>query len=326
MNTTQFTTATVVADTDGMTRTDWLEHRRAGIGGSDAAAIVGMSRWTSPFELYLDKTGALGDTDAASEAAEWGTILEPIVRARTADRLDVTIEPSKLLLAHESRSWQLANIDGDIPTWDAIYEGKTASAWLASEWADDAIPDAYVLQAQHYLAVTGRARVLFGVLIGGQRLETRTVERDAGLIDHLISLEAEFWQRVEDRTPPQPDGSKACTDLLAHLYDVTPDLVRTVDGAELVEVEHLLSVRAAAAADAKTAEAAKTEAENRLKAMCADAEVLATPTGTPVFTWKEQSRRGLDTKALRLAHPDIADEFETTSTFRKVHVPKRKAA
>lgn len=326
MTATVFDTATVVADTTDMTRTDWLAHRRAGIGGSDAAAIVGMSRWTSPFELYLDKVGALDDTDAASEAAEWGTLLEPIIRDRAATRLDVTIDASKLLLAHETRPWQLANIDGDIPDWDAIYEGKTASAWLASEWVDDQVPDAYVLQGQHYLAVTGRARVVFAVLIGGQRLEIRVVERDAELIDHLISLETEFWQRVEDRTPPQPDGSKACTDLLAHLYDVTPDLVRTVEGAELVEVEELLTARAAAAAEAKAAEVAKTEAENRLKAMCADAEVLATPAGTPLFTWKEQSRRGLDTTALKAAHPAIAAEFETVTSFRKIHIPKRKAA
>lgn len=320
-----FPSAVVVADTSDMTRTEWLTERRRGIGGSDAAAIVGMSRWQSPFECYLDKTGGLGDSDEACEAAEWGVLLEPLVRTRSAQKLDVVIEERNVLLAHRDRLWQLANLDGDIPELDAVYEGKTASAWLASEWADDGIPDSYVLQAQHYLAVTGRARCVFGVLIGGQRHEVRTVERDQDLIDHLISLEAEFWWQVENLTPPQPDGSKACTDLLAHLYDVAPGLVRTVAGAEFVEVEQLLADRAAAVADEKAAGFRKTEAENRLKAICAEAEVLATPAGTPVFTWKEQSRRGFDTKALQAAHPEIAAEFETVSTFRKIHIPKRKA-
>lgn len=321
----RFTTATVVANTTDMDRAEWLEHRSRGIGGSDAAAIVGMSRWTSPFEVYLDKIGALAD-DTAGEAAEWGTLLEPIVRDRVAARRNLTIDPCKLLLAHEARPWQLANIDGDVPELDAIYEGKTANQWLASDWADDAIPDAYVLQGQHYLAVTGRARVLFGVLIGGQNLQIRVVERDQELIDHLISLEAEFWQRVEDRVPPAPDASKACTDLLAHLWDVKPGAVKTLDGSGAAEVEALIAERTNAAADVKAAEDRKTLAENQLKVLCGDAEVLANAAGQPLFTWKEQSRKGIDTKGLRLAHPEIADEFETVSTFRKVHVPKRKAA
>jgi putative phage-type endonuclease len=323
--TTQFGDADVLADTTNMTRSDWLALRHTGIGGSDAAAICGQNRWTSPFEVWLDKTGRY-TPEPAGEAADWGTLLEPIVRDQTAIRTGHQINPCRLLLANQQRTWQLANIDGDIPDIDAIYEGKTASVYLADDWADDQVPDAYLLQGQHYLSVTGRQRVLYGVLIGGQRLEVRTVERDAELIDHLIQLEAEFWDLVLNDTPPPPDGSKACTDLLAHMWDVRPDTIRTLEPDEVAHVEQLLAARAdAKAAEAAAAEAAAT-AENELKVLVADHEVLATPAGTPLFTWKQQTRSTVDAKALRAVHPDIADQFTNTSTFRKVHIPKRKAA
>lgn len=315
---------TVVADTTNIARPEWLELRRRGIGGSDAAAICGQSRWTSPFEVWLDKVGMLDDSDHASEAAEWGTILEPVVRTQVAARTGHRIDEVHQMLAHPARPWQLVNLDGEIADLDAVYEGKTASAYLADDWADDKVPDAYVLQGQHALAVTGRARVIYGVLIGGQRLEIRTVERDDELIDHLVTLEAEFWDMVEARTPPPPDGSKACTDLLAHLWDVTPGAVRTLDADGVAHVEALIGQRREAVEMEALYTEAKADIENQLKVLVGDHEVLAAPSGEALFTWKEQTRTTIDTNQLERDLPDIAERYRRTSTHRRVHFPKRK--
>lgn len=322
--------AEIVADRRELDDDTWLDLRRGGIGGSDAAAICGQDRWRSAFEVWLEKTAApnLPDDDA-SEAAEWGTILEPVVRAKVAEREALTIVEHPFVLRSTTHDFMLANVDG-VAVDDhgaitgrarhGVYEGKTASIYLADEWADDKVPDAYLLQGMHYLAVTGLEWLVFGVLIGGQQLAVRYVERDQELIDHLVAIEAEFWQRVLDRRPPEPDGSKACTELLAHLYDVKPNSVLTVDDVD--HVRYLLGTRAEKKALAKAFEAEADECENRLKVLLGDHEVAVGPDGKTLFTWRQHERRSLDTKALQHAHPDLVDAFTRTSTYRRFHVPK----
>lgn len=319
--------AVIVAHTEGMSRADWLGVRRTGLGGSDAAAVVGLSRWTSPLELWLDKTGRNTGDDEAGEAALWGTLLEPVVRDEVARRRDIEIVTAPFVLAHEHRRWQMVNLDGDIPSLDAIYEGKTASVYLADDWADDQIPEAYILQVQHALAVTGRARALCGVLIGGQKLEVRSVERDQELIDTLIGLEAEFWSLVESDTPPAADGSQACTDLLKRIYSTANGNVLTLGGSDLAEVEQLIEQRGQLVADIKALEAEQARTENILKERSGDNEALADENGRPVFTWKNQDRSSIDETAVaRALGVPVAELPRKTSTFRVARFPKRKAA
>lgn len=296
-------------------RAAWLATRRLGIGGSDAAAICGQDPWRSPLEVWLDKTGQLPDDDRDSEPAQWGRILEPVVADEVARRTGVELVEVASTLAHPDRQWMLANVDraaydgGEV----GVYEGKTGGQFTASDWADDQVPDRYLLQGMHYLAVTGLPWLLFGVLIGGQRLEIRRVARDQGLIEHLVRIEHDFWQLVEDGTPPPPDGSRACTELLAHMWDVTPGKVVTLDRSE---VAPLIEQRTTAAAAEKAAKAAKAEAENRLKALIADAEEAIDPDGRRLFTWKAQTRTGFDTAAALAAHPDLLTPYQTTTSFR----------
>lgn len=305
-------------------RPAWLAIRRRGIGGSDAAAICGQDPYRSALEVWLDKTGALPDDDRDSEAAAWGRILEGVVAYEVQARTGVVLSEVHSVLQHPDLPWQLANVDrvatDDIGT--GIYEGKTAGVFAADGWNDGGVPDKYLLQGMHYLSVTGLPWLLFGALIGGQRLEVRRVERDDELIAHLTTLEAEFWGLVEAGTPPAPDGSAACTDLLAHLWDVTPGAVRTLDPADVLP---LIEARAEAAAVEKAAKAAKAEAENRLKALIEDAEEAVDPDGRRLFTWKTQSRTGLDLEAAERVHAELhAPRQIATTTFRVLRIPKGK--
>lgn len=322
-------TAEVISHLDDLDRAEWLELRREGIGGSDAAAICGQDRWRSAFEVWLDKTAApnLPD-DEMSEAAEWGLLLEPVVREQTAKRQQVAIAPAPFLVASTTHPFMLANLDGlawelrdpQIDPPEGVYEGKTAGVWTADGWEADGVPDSYLLQGMHYLAVTGLDWLIFGVLIGGQRLEVRRVERDDALIDHLVTIETAFWQRVLDRTPPDPDGSEACTDLLAHLYDVKADSVLTVDDPD--EVINALHLRDAYKAEAKAAEEAADEQENRLKVLLGEHEVLQLPDGHVLCTWKQHDVTRLDSKALKADRPDVHAAFAKTTQQRRFHVPK----
>lgn len=268
-------------------RQAWLASRRNGIGGSDAAAIAGLDRYRSPYAVWLDKTGILPDNGTAGEAAEWGTRLEPIVAEVVSERTGITLVDPPGPYKHPTHAFMLGNVDRlarHPDRGEGIYEGKTVGVWLADEWDGDAVPDRYVLQGQHYLAVTGLPWVLYGCLVGGQKLITRWVERDDELIGQLTELEAEFWARVESKTPPPVDGSDATKELLGRLYAVQAGKVVTVDPKA---VEELVVVRAAAKAAEKEAKAAAAEVDNRLRLMIEDAEVAVDGEGNVLFTNKE---------------------------------------
>jgi putative phage-type endonuclease len=286
-------------------REAWLAERRKGIGGSDAAAIAGLDRYRSPYQVWLDKTGLAPDDGKAGEAAEWGNRLEPIVAEVVTERTGIVLADPPGPYQHPDHPFMLGNVDRlavHPDRGEGIYEGKTVGVWSADEWDDDGVPDRYVLQGQHYLAVTGLPWVLYGCLIGGQKLVTRWVERDDELIGQLTEIEAEFWERVETKTPPPVDGTQATTDLLSRLYAVQAGKVVTVDPKA---VEELVVVRDAAKAAEKEAKEAAAEVDNRLRLMIADAEVAVDGDGRVVFTNKEVPAKwveGYERKAYRRLH------------------------
>lgn len=202
--------AKIIVSTDNLPYAEWLEYRRRGIGGSDAAVVCGISRYKSPFELWLDKTGQLPEQEAG-EPAYWGTLLEPVVRNEFQKRSGIEVTTPKQLLQSEEYPFMLANLDGicehpELGT--CVFEAKTASAYKASEW-ENAIPDEYMLQIQHYMAVTGYKGAYIAVLIGGNSFKWKFIERDEELITMLIKLESDFWAYVQNNTPPPIDGSEA---------------------------------------------------------------------------------------------------------------------
>lgn len=114
----------------------------------------------------------------------------------------------------------LANVDGicEHPELGAcIFEAKTASAYKAGEW-EDTIPDEYMCQVQHYMAVTGYQGAYIAVLIGGNTFRWKFVERDEELISMLLELESAFWNHVQDCTPPPLDGSDASKKFLSERF------------------------------------------------------------------------------------------------------------
>lgn len=103
--------AVVLASTENMSYEDWLEHRKLGIGGSDASVVCGINKYKSPVELWMDKTGQLPPQEAG-EAAYWGTLLESIVRAEFTKRTGIEVTKPSVILQSEEHPFMLANLDG----------------------------------------------------------------------------------------------------------------------------------------------------------------------------------------------------------------------
>lgn len=208
-----------------MSRDEWLDVRKQGIGSSDAAAAVGLNPYKSPLELWLEKTGreSTAPTSQGDEESPtyWGTLLEPIVAAHYTKRTGNRVRKVNAVLQHRDpdKSWMLANIDREIVGVPEvqILECKTAGISGARLWKEG-VPEYVQLQVQHQLAVTGKAAADVAVLLGGQQLDIHRIVRDEVLIEHLIQLEREFWHYVETDTAPPADGSESSDRALRLLY------------------------------------------------------------------------------------------------------------
>ncbi|MEV5567586.1 lambda-exonuclease family protein [Streptomyces sp. NPDC052196] len=311
MTTATVTPTGVVAAPAGLDREQWLTVRRKGVGGSEVAAILGMSKYTSPIEVYLDKRGELPldrpQHPDLAEAAYWGLAQEPLIAKAFADRTGLSVIEGPGTLANVERSWMLANVDRYVltageSTPSSLLEIKTRSAYQLDEWTGG-VPDGPALQTHWYLAVTGYEHAHVAALLGGNRLMVHRVERDEALIGQLVAIVGEFWRGVLDGTPPAVDGSEATEELLGHLYAVTPDRVAVADPAEVLPL--LERRRELKAREQRTADELR-EVDNRLKATAGEAEVVKVQ-GRTAYTYKQNGP--LSQKRFIAAHPGLAQQY-----------------
>lgn len=305
--------AQILASTANMPYEDWLEYRKQGIGGSDASVVCGISRYKSPVELWMEKTDQL-PVQEAGEAAYWGTQLESLVRAEFTKRTGIEVKIVSQLLQSEEYPFMLANLDGTCEVSDfgtCIFEAKTASAYKAGEW-EDAIPDEYALQLQHYMAVTGYQGAHIAVLIGGNTFRWKFVERDEELISMLIELESAFWSHVQNCTPPPLDGSDASAKFLSERFpsSVPKSQIDLPDTAA-----DLLAQYNEACEQLEAVTERKQRAENLLKEMLGENEVGTS--GRHIITWKSITQERLDSKTLKAEHPALCKKYTNKTSYRR---------
>lgn len=283
-------------------RPEWLEARRTGVGGSDIAAILGLSKWKTPLQVYQEKRGELV-AQPENEAMRWGHYLEPVVRQAYADETGFDVRLPTELIRHKRHPFLIANIDGftDEPR---LFEAKTSRS--ADGWGEpgtDQIPQPYLLQVQHYLTVTGFQLADVAALIGGSDFRIYEVRADAELQGMLVDACAEFWKAVEAGEPPEP---VSYADVIARWGHASrADLVMASD--EVVQaLNELQQLKTQREHLDHAEEAWKTVV---LKAM-GECDTLVDAAGRTLCTWKaSKGAQRIDAAGLRAAHPDIAAQF-----------------
>lgn len=306
--------AAVLVPTKNMTREEWLAWRRKGIGGSDAAAIAGVSRYKSPVEVWLEKTGQV-PPEEQGEPAYWGRVLEDVVAREWSRRTKKKVKRRLAILRHRHYPFMVANVDRLVIGEKAGLEVKTTGAQHRDEWENGRVPDEYVIQVQHYMAVTGFPVWYVAVLIGGQEFRWTTVPREEELIRYLIKIEADFWRLVETRVMPDLDGSRAATELITSMYPQAEPGKKVILPEEAREL--IAQYDQAKEQEAYWAER-KAEAENRLKALMGDAEIGWC--GDRKVTWKNIPRTDLDRKKLKAEMPEIYERFTYPNPYRRFEV------
>lgn len=202
---------------------EWDGVRARGIGGSEIAAVVGLSPWVSRFALWHRKRGTLGK-QALNAGMNWGHRLEDVVCqafAETRDMLDVEKGGT---YAHPDRPWQIANPDrllsDDELGYVGILEAKTAHQYDAHEWGEgpEDIPPYYRCQVLWYLDVLGLPVAHLAVLIGGSDYREYEIPYVADEAEWLREQGAAFWRDVIEGNAPEIDGHDATYTAVRELH------------------------------------------------------------------------------------------------------------
>ncbi|MGF6637038.1 YqaJ viral recombinase family protein [Paraburkholderia sp. MM6662-R1] len=301
-------------NTLNLDREDWLAVRKTGIGGSDAAAAVGLNPYKSMLELWLEKTGRDADLEKpdpnnTTHPVFWGTLLEPIVAAAYTQQTGNRVRKVNAVLRHPTLHFMLANLDREVTGADVqILECKTAGINGVKLWRDD-VPEYVQLQVQHQLAVTGKQAAHVAVLVCGQQLDVHRIERDDELIAKLIELEARFWQYVESDTPPPADGTDSADRALRCLFP--RDAGSTVDFRDDRNLSATFADLVTVRAEIETREALESKLKQSIQQAMGDASRAIFETGEVSFKRSKDSS-GIDLKKLLADHPDVQQQYAIT--------------
>jgi putative phage-type endonuclease len=295
---------------------EWLAARRKGVGGSDAAAIVGLSPWRTSLEVYLDKIGELV-TDETPDMRR-GTLLEPVVLQMYADETGRFVHKPSGIITNPKMPFALANLDGIASDVIAV-EAKTArthTGWGEPGTSD--IPLVYLCQVQHYLMVSELSHADVAVLFGDFEFAIYPVEPDPEFQSMLMELEAAFWEMVKSRTPPDPVSAEDVRRRWpkAKFLAGIPATETDRDVAQLVVQvkEHIASC-----------EQWQENAEAYLKARIGENDALLYGE-EPIATWKNtKGRTGFDKARLKTDHPELFDQYITTGEASRQFLLKGKA-
>jgi len=275
-----------LVNTKDMPREEWLQWRKKGIGGSDVAAICGMSRFSSPLEVYLDKIGELPEKED-SPRMKAGRKLEPLIAEWFSEETGYKVMRQNSIFQHPQYPFMLANIDRWLPGQNAGLEIKNTSEYNRQDWFDgqtEIIPTEYQLQANHYMAILGAERWFIAVLIGGWDFQWRVIERDEKLIESLITIEENFWNHhVQKRIPPRATAQD--TDLLDKMYPVSKPKSMDISEAYYDLIKRYFDTKKML----NRAEEAHEEVKNQIKEMMGEHE-LAYWQGEKMFSWKTNAK------------------------------------
>lgn len=287
---------------------EWKALRHKYIGGSDAAAVVGMNSWVSPYTLWAEKTGRLPGFDG-NLATEVGTYLEEFVAQKFAEVTGKKVRKSNQSWFNNQYPWAIANIDREIVGEDAGLEIKTTSELNTQKFKGGEYPANYYVQCMHYLAVTGKQRWYLAVLIGNREFKWFTIERDEDEINALMDAERTFKMYVDNDTPPIADGMQSTADTLSALY---PNSVDTAIGIGFYEKELDNYFRLKAQRDELDKQI--DGIVNRIKAHLGECE--RGEGERYKVSWKSQTRSTFDHKRFIKDNPsmDVSKYFKTTNT------------
>ena len=296
---------------------EWLEFRKKGIGGSDAASILGLNPYSSQFALWADKMGLTSPIDD-NEAMRQGRDLEDYVARRFCEETGKKVKRNNFMWQHDKFPMMLANVDREIVGENAGLECKTTSVYNKTDFEGGHIPLNYYVQCMHYMGVMGYDKMYLAVLVVGKAFYYFDIERNEQEIETLLQAEFDFWNKyVVTGQEPLADGNLKTADVLKQLYppenaDDQQVLLHQFDLDLKQYEEYQIQIKDL------------TQKSDCIKNQLIQAMGNST-TGILTdkrITNKVQSRSSIDSKGLKEKYPHIAEEFTQKTEYKVFRIGK----
>lgn len=289
-----------------------ISERRGYIGSTDSAAILGLSRYSTPLHVWAVKTGQIIEEDISGKLpVRLGHKLEQAVAELFSEETGKKLHRVNETIYHPKYPFLAANVDRRVVGEKAVVEIKNVGAFRRDDWRDGQAPAEYICQVMHQLAITGWERGYLVALIGNTDFEIRTIERDEAALADLVKREVSFWNDfvIPNVMPTISRGDKDTLSALFPVADEDKDI--ELDDRAASICDSLDGLRS----DWKGLEGTIAGLENELKAMMGNAD--AGTVGNRKIYWSNVTTRRLDSEALKKELPEIYEKFRKPSTHRK---------
>ena len=301
-------------------REEWLKARKKGIGGSDAAAIIGLNPYSTAYSVWADKLD-LVPPKQDSEAMRQGRDFEDIVAHRFMEATGKKVRRKNSIIRNPEYPFAHATVDRLVVGENAGLECKTTSSLNLKKFRDGEYHDTYYCQCVHYMAVTGADRWYLAVLVLGKEFLWYTIERNQDEIDALMAEEKYFWETyVEQKKQPPVDGYKPTTEAINTIYK---DAISNETPVDLFGRESLFENLANVKAQIKELKCVQEEYEQTIKTDLGENETGQV--GRFLVSWKPQNRTTFDHKKFAADNPsvDLSDYYKI-STSRILRIKEAK--
>jgi putative phage-type endonuclease len=282
-------------------REEWLLLRKTYLGGSDLGAVIGVNKYKTALDVYLEKTSEFVE-EVNNDATYWGNVLEDVVAQEYSKRVNLPVEVETKLLRHPEYEFLAANIDRWVGNKEYVLECKTAGFMMSKEWGEegsDSIPESYLVQSAWYAAICDVPKVDIAVLIGGQDFRIYSYARNKEFEEKLLRIACNFWHNhIQKRIPPKCSNLADTFNLFPHgnHKELTASENITQKIYELKKLKEQES-------DTQTAiDKLKVEIQEFMQ----DYDILLDNNGCVVATWKNTAPRSFfDAKRLKEECQDI---------------------
>lgn len=297
-------------------REEWLALRGRYIGGSDAASVVGLNEYQSPYALWCEKRGITPGFEG-NMRTKVGTFLEDFVAQQFEEETGKKVRKSNFSFINEDYPFAIADVDRFVIGEEAILECKTTSELNLKHYKNGDYPARFYCQVQHYMAVLNKKKAYLAVLIGNKEFKIFEIERDDDEIKALMDSEKNFYQHMIDGTPPPVDGSDSTREALN--AQVNNEQAEEPEPADLAEKKQALDTLMELEAAIAQLEEQRDAIKNQLIQFMGDAWIGSCQ-GYEI-SYKPSSRKTFDWKKLQKEYPQFQlDPFFKTSVSRTLRI------